>query len=117
MSIVGPTRMIENGIKADAMDGDAVLDRSISLLADVAKPRTARRVFSAGLGDDHRPMITLMDLLEHLSKRAIKRMGAPQRRELPNAAIAFQVVEPLIVRIKIEADDIKEFLLAAELRP
>ena len=46
-------------------------------------------------------MVALVDFVQHLSEGPIERMLAPDGHEFADAAKSFQVVEPLVMRIKI----------------
>src|SRR5438477_6971602 len=62
-------------------------------------------------------MITFVDLLKHLAKRPIEWVLPGDWREFSNPAKAFQIIKPLIVRVKIQTNDIEIFFMTAQLRP
>src|ERR1041384_935481 len=113
MAVIGPSWMIEDWIKANPVQRNAIIDCRLDFLADVTQPSWTRAVFGSGFRNDHGTMITMMDLAQHLAKRAVKRVITFQRGELPNLAEALQIIKPLVVRIKVHADNIQELLLPA----
>ena len=55
MAVVQPPGMIENRVKANAVDGTAARDGSAGFAGHVAQPRGAPPVFRAGFSDEERP--------------------------------------------------------------
>src|SRR2546423_9518657 len=99
MAVVCTARMIEDRVETNAMEGRAGLDCRLGLSTDVSEPTAPRIVFGAGLRHDHGAPIAFVNLLQHFTERAIKRMRPLDGRELPDSLNSFEVIKPLIVRI------------------
>lgn len=52
--IVFPTWIVEDGVKADALDQHAAVERFFDLEADIVQLGGTGRAFRAGFGDEHR---------------------------------------------------------------
>src|SRR5438552_1893182 len=113
MAVIQPARMIQNGIEANPMQGNAIVNGGACFAADISQPTCPRRIFRSGFRDEQRAMITLLDLGEHVPERAIERMPAADWGKPSDSAKAFQIIEPLIMRVKIDADNIEVLFLTA----
>src|SRR5262245_50183464 len=75
MPTVRPTRMIEDRIQADSVQGHTRCHRDAALLSNVAQPTRAPKRLRSRFGDQHRALVALIDLRQHLVERAIPRIG------------------------------------------
>src|SRR5579862_2509419 len=101
MTIVHPAGMIQNRIKTNPVNRHSTRDGRLGFLADITKPARARAVFRPGFRNEDWPMIALKNFGQHFAKRPIGRMMPRDRREPANAPETFEIIEPLVVRIKI----------------
>src|SRR5262249_27862269 len=97
---VEPAGMIQNRVETNAVNWNSTGNCRANFAANVAKPALAVAIFSSGFRNERRAMITLENFPEHFAKRTIQRMLPGERLEFADAAKAFEVIEPLIVRIK-----------------
>src|SRR5690606_34338891 len=108
VTLVVPTGVVQHRIQADALHGQAALQRDTHLFADVAQPVAAQIALGAGFRHQQRPPVALMDFGEDALERPVVRVAALDGR-------ATQV--PLVVRVVVDADDIEVLRLAAQPRP
>src|SRR5438477_90076 len=62
-------------------------------------------------------MIPPINLCQHLTEWTIKGAAAADGRKLAHVAKSFQIIEPLVLRIKVDPDDVEEPFLPAQFGP
>src|SRR5579859_2038885 len=102
--------MVEDRVKTNAVNGDAVGNGHLHLLANVAEPAAAQPVFRARFRHIQRSAISLVDLGQYFAERTEKWIGPFEGLEFANTAKVLQIVNPLVVRIEIHPDGIEETL-------
>src|SRR5690606_35118454 len=108
MAIIHPAGVIQDGVVTDAFDGNGALQGQLDLFADVAEPGGPAPDFVACFGDTKRSLIALVNLAEHADQGSIAWLAAPERA-------AAHV--PLVIGIKVHADDVQVLGLAAQSGP
>ena len=93
VTVVSPSRVIHDRIKADACNGDRALKGDRDLVADVAKPIWPKFVFDARLGDKKRLSVAIIEFGQDLIQRSVFLMPS---RDLSPAR-----VPPLIMKIVV----------------
>src|SRR5690348_3816443 len=74
MTVVAPAWIVEDWIQAESFNRHARSGSGSRFLAHVTQPRRTRVAFNASLGDEYRPAITFVDLLQHFPDRPVQRM-------------------------------------------
>src|SRR5581483_8133787 len=107
VAIVIPPWMIGNRIKAHALQIHALIHGRGYFAAHIAKPARTVVALAARFRNKHGPAITFPKLAQDLAKRPVQRIAKPQRAP---------VVNPLIVVVVIEPNDVDVLRRAAQLR-
>src|SRR3712207_2277583 len=71
VAVILPSGVVQDRVQAQTGDGHPHLQCGAYLPADVAQPPGAAVVLAARLRDEHRAVVALPDLLQHLSKWAV----------------------------------------------
>src|SRR5690606_29084356 len=108
MALVGPAGVIHHRIEADALHRHALLHRQPDLLAHIVQPVATHIPFGPGFGDQQRAPVPVVDLREDAAEWPIVRVATLDWRP---------VQVPLVIRVRVDADDIQIFRAAAEARP
>src|SRR5947209_3715895 len=98
MTVVFPTRVIDDWIEAKSVDRYTVFASSVCLTPGKAKPIGTALVFDACLRDDHRPAVPRVKFRKDLVRRPVFFMAERKR--------AAAGVTPLIMDVVVEADDV-----------
>ena len=109
---VFPLETIDDGIQADAFEWHPGFDRDDDLISQFADPRCASRSDVAGLSDEKRTPVPIVDLV----KERMKRHPAPIARVDVPGKFAPTGMFPLIVVIEVHAHDVEVPRLATKLR-
>ena len=76
MTIINPTRMVQDRIEAHTVQRDALPDGGAGFFANIAKPGAADLVFGAGFGNAYRTAVALVDFLQHFAQGTVLGMLA-----------------------------------------
>src|SRR2546426_480306 len=117
MPIIYPPGMIQDRVKTNPMHWGALFNSRPNFSANITQPPRTHAILGARLGHKERPMIAFVYLSEHLAERAVIRTCPGNGRKLAHVPEAFEIVEPLVVRIEIHSNQIEELLLASQFRP
>src|SRR4051812_1411684 len=108
MALVKPTWMIDNGVKADPFDRDALLQRCDYLITDVGKPFGAALVFDARFRYKYRLTVTDIKIAQQFVEWTVPGIVALNK---------FAIEHPLVVNIIITAKYVEVAGITAELGP
>ena len=106
-AVVGPAGIIENWIDTNSLNRDSASPRSGGFRADIVQPSRARGALSSSFRDHDWTSIPVKDFAQHLAQRTI---GVVSERDRSAAG------GPLVVGIEVDADQIQETGVSAELR-
>src|SRR5207248_8211016 len=107
MPIVVPAGMIEDRIETDAVNGNPRIMGNNNFIADIVEPLRSAEIFGTGFRDKNGPVITIPDFLHNLVERAISCVGSRKT--------GLGIVDPLVLRVKINANDVQVFRSSTEL--
>src|SRR5579871_6936963 len=74
MPIIQPAGVIQNRVKAHAVDRHSTRDGRLRFLADISKPTGPDAIFRTRFRDEDGSMISLIDFSEHFAKWLIARV-------------------------------------------
>ena len=106
VTAIVPAGVVRDGIEADPKDGDAEALGLTNFGTDVAKPADGGRGFGAGFGDQDRALIATVEIGEHCVERTME--GVAGRG-------SFAIVDPLVVPVEVDADEVEQIGGAAEI--
>jgi hypothetical protein len=69
--LVVPARIVSYRVEANPFDRNAGLPRLRHLMPDDPQPGRPDVAFDAGLGEEHRPAVTIVDVSKELAQRAV----------------------------------------------
>ena len=106
VAIVVPAGVVGDGIEADAEDGNPETLSLTDLGGDVAKPADGGGGFGAGFGDDDGAVVAGEEVGEHGVEGAMEGMAG-------RGTVA--LVDPLVVPVEVDAENVEDVCRAAEL--
>ena len=95
--LVVPARIVSYRVEADPFNRNAGLPRLRHLMPDDPEPGRPHIAFDAGLSEEHRPAVTIVDVSKKLAQRAVIGMVHRYRQ------IA---VDPLVMQVIVDADNV-----------
>ncbi len=106
VAIVVPAGVVGDGIEADAEDGNAEALGGADLGGEVAEPADGGGGLGAGFGDEDGAVIALVEVHEQ---------GVEGTMEAVAGRGALTLVDPLVVPVEVDADEVEEVGGAAEI--
>src|SRR2546421_6941438 len=106
MPLIQPTRMIDDWIKTNAFELDALLGGRQRLAAYITQPTRPPIILDSSFGDKERPAIAFVEFNDHIAKGTITRMVRIDECRTQN---------PLIMNVVVAADNIEIFFRPAKL--
>ena len=110
VAVVVPAGVVDDRVEANSLHRHAQLDRRGDLAADVVQPLGPRLAFGPRLGDEQRPAVAFVDLTQHVADRQVVRV----RRHEQHTLGAERVVEPLVLAVVVDAEDVEVLHVTAE---
>src|SRR4051812_16318187 len=95
MPVVIPPGMIEDRIKADAVDRHAGCDGCTHFACDIREPLRPILIFRSCFRDEKRELIAMVDFRQYVSKGPVLRLAAPY---------GVAMIPPLIAIVVVDAD-------------
>src|SRR5689334_7997121 len=107
MPIVIPAGMIEDRVETDAVNRNPRIMGSNNFIADIFEPLRSAVIFGAGFREKNGPVITIPDFLHNLVERPVSCVASRKT--------GVGIVNPLVLCVKINANDIQVFRSSTEL--
>ena len=105
--VVVPAGIVRDGVEADTENRNAEALSGADFSGDVAEPADGGGRLSAGFGDEDGTVITLVEIGEQSMEGTVQTVAGWN---------AFAFVDPLVVPVEVDADEIEEIGGASEAR-
>ena len=107
-AVIVPARVVKDRVQADTLHRNTKRSSEADFIHYMCEPSRARIALYAGLGDEDRAAVTSVCFCQNPVERLVERMRAIDRRA---------TMDPLIIVIEIDADDIQQIWSTTDLRP